>query len=116
MSKKEKEPDIKEESLNEGEETNAENEAAEEKTKEQELEEQLAAAKDSYLRTAAEYANYRARSAKEKEQDKKTKTEFKRGLRAQTSIIDDPIDFEIPDSFFEFNGNKKSKFSSVLGV
>ncbi|MCR5207133.1 MAG: nucleotide exchange factor GrpE, partial [Eubacterium sp.] len=28
----------------------------------------LAAAKDSYLRTAAEYANYRARSAKEKEQ------------------------------------------------
>ncbi len=68
MSKKEKEPDIKEESLNEGEETNAENEAAEEKTKEQELEEQLAAAKDSYLRTAAEYANYRARSAKEKEQ------------------------------------------------
>lgn len=37
------------------------------KSKEQELQEQLDAAKDAHLRTAAEYANYRARSAKEKE-------------------------------------------------
>ena len=36
--------------------------------KEPTLEEQLVDAKDQLLRTAAEYANFRARSAKEKEQ------------------------------------------------
>lgn len=52
-----------------------------------------------------------------KEQDKKIKEELKRGLRAQTSIIDDPIDFELPDVFpIDYSNNKKSKFSSVLGV
>ncbi len=39
-----------------------------EENKEPTLEEQLADAKDQLLRTAAEYANFRARSAKEKEQ------------------------------------------------
>ncbi len=65
MSKKEKETKAKNEDI--------ENEAAEaevevEETKEPTLEEQLAGVKDQLLRTAAEYANYRARSAKEKEQ------------------------------------------------
>lgn len=71
MSKKEKETELQEE-LNEEtvDATDAETEVEEEpaKTREEELEEQLAAAKDAHLRTAAEYANYRARSAKEKEQ------------------------------------------------
>lgn len=39
-----------------------------EETKESTLEDELKEAKDQLLRTAAEYANYRARSAKEKEQ------------------------------------------------
>ncbi len=66
MSKKE--PEKKEELEAEIEETIEEQEAPAEKTREEELEEQLASTKDSLLRTAAEYANYRARSAKEKEQ------------------------------------------------
>ena len=43
-------------------------EDTEQKAKEPTLEEQLNDTKDQLLRTAAEYANYRARSAKEKEQ------------------------------------------------
>ena len=66
MSKKE--PEIDEELETEVDETAEEQEAPVEKTHEEELEEQLASTKDSLLRTAAEYANYRARSAKEKEQ------------------------------------------------
>lgn len=45
-----------------------EEEKQEEKPIEQKLQELLDAAKEAHLRTAAEYANYRARSAKEKEQ------------------------------------------------
>lgn len=58
-----------------------------------------------------------AAAAWKKEQDKKIKEELKRGLRAQTSIIDDPIDFELPDGFFnDYSTNKRSKFSSILEV
>ncbi len=67
MSKKE--PETKEPELEmEAPEETQEPEVTVEKSREEELEEQLASAKDSLLRTAAEYANYRARSAKEKEQ------------------------------------------------
>lgn len=59
MSKKEKDEEIKEEEVIE--------KAAEEKS-EPSLEDELKDTKDQLLRTAAEYANYRARSAKEKEQ------------------------------------------------
>ncbi len=68
MSKKEA-PDTKEENTSpaqEEQETAAEEEAPQ--TKEASLEEQLKDTKEQLLRTAAEYANYRARSAKEKEQ------------------------------------------------
>ena len=76
MSKKEetkkdntKEEKAKEETKAEAAETQkaAESEAPEE-DKKAALEAQLKDAKDQLLRTAAEYANYRARSAKEKEQ------------------------------------------------
>ena len=66
MSKKE--PEINEELEDEVEKAAEEPEVTVEKSREEELEEQLASTKDSLLRTAAEYANYRARSAKEKEQ------------------------------------------------
>lgn len=65
MSKKAKDDEIKEEKFPEKE---AEITQSEEKSPLELLEEQLNQTKDSLLRTAAEYANYRARSAKEKEQ------------------------------------------------
>lgn len=70
MSKKEpKDEELLEEVTEEVTDAETEvEEAPEEKTKEEALEEQLAQTKDTLLRTAAEYANYRARSAKEKEQ------------------------------------------------
>lgn len=61
MSKKEKE------AVEEAEDKKVEQTPAEENS-EPTLEDQLKDAKDQLLRTAAEYANFRARSAKEKEQ------------------------------------------------
>ena len=68
MSKKEKLKD--EETVNEKAQEKAEEKEVEveEEKKEPTLEEQLESVKDQLLRTAAEYANYRSRSAKEKEQ------------------------------------------------
>ncbi|MBR3150261.1 MAG: nucleotide exchange factor GrpE [Eubacterium sp.] len=62
MSKKEKPEEIKEEEVVE------EAQKAEEEAKEPTIEDELKDTKEQLLRTAAEYANYRARSAKEKEQ------------------------------------------------
>lgn len=67
MSKKTKNEETTEEKLDDVS-TDEVKEAAPEEKKEPDLEEQLKDAKDQLLRTAAEYANYRARSAKEKEQ------------------------------------------------
>ena len=66
MSKKEKEEINKEEKVNEAQASEVEVEEVEEK-KEPTLEDQLADMKKQLAYTAAEYANYRARSAKEKE-------------------------------------------------
>ena len=73
---------------------------AEKKTKEEELLEQLEAAKEAHLRTAAEYANYRARSAKEKEQ---TFSNAKGAVIAEILPVIDNIERAIsaPDSDFE---------------
>lgn len=62
MSKKEKD-EVKEETVKE-----PEVETEDEKDEQSDIEKQLRDAKDQLLRTAAEYANFRARSAKEKEQ------------------------------------------------
>lgn len=65
MSKKEKETkteDVKEK------EKETETKKDNEEKKDPDLEQQLSDTKEQLLRTAAEYANYRARSAKEKEQ------------------------------------------------
>lgn len=62
MSKKEKD-EVKEEAVKE-----PEVETEDEKDEQSDIEKQLRDAKDQLLRTAAEYANFRARSAKEKEQ------------------------------------------------
>ena len=63
MSKKEKPEEITEEEVIE-----EQVEETPEETKEPTLEDELRDTKEQLLRTAAEYANYRARSAKEKEQ------------------------------------------------
>lgn len=62
MSKKEKD-EVKEEIVKE-----PEVEIEDEKDEQSDIEKQLRDTKDQLLRTAAEYANFRARSAKEKEQ------------------------------------------------
>ena len=62
MSKKEKD-EVKEETVKE-----PEVEIDDEKDEQSDIEKQLRDTKDQLLRTAAEYANFRARSAKEKEQ------------------------------------------------
>ncbi len=104
MSKKEK-PEAAEEVKAAEEEITEETEAAktpeaEEKTVEEELKEQLDAAKDAHLRIAAEYANYRARSAKEKEQ---TFSNAKGSVVAQILPVIDNIERAInaPDSDYE---------------
>ena len=63
MSKKEKDEEILEE-----EKTEEVKEEAQAEQEENAAEKELADVKEQLLRTAAEYANYRARSAKEKEQ------------------------------------------------
>lgn len=63
MSKKEKDEEILEE-----EKTEEVKEEAQAEKEENAAEKELADVKEQLLRTAAEYANYRARSAKEKEQ------------------------------------------------
>ena len=68
MSKKhDEEKNIPEETPVEETAPEAEAEAAPEKTAEEKLAEELAAEKEKYLRLAAEYDNYRRRSARERE-------------------------------------------------
>ncbi len=68
MSKKhDEEKKVPEEASVEEAKTETESEAPAEKTAEEKLSEELAAEKDKYLRLAAEYDNFRRRSAKERE-------------------------------------------------
>ena len=98
MSKKETEKVKEEKEKKETEEI--EEKETEEKTKEEELQEQLDAAKEAHLRTAAEYANYRARSAKEKEQ---TYSNAKGAVVTEILPVIDNIERAIsaPDSDYE---------------
>ena len=100
MSKKEVKDVEKEKEVDEVKEENEAEEKAPEKTKEEELQEQLDAAKEAHLRTAAEYANYRARSAKEKEQ---TYSNAKGAVVAEFLPVIDNIERAInaPDSDYE---------------
>ena len=84
----------------EKEKTDETEETEKEKTLEEKLTEQLEAAKDAHLRTAAEYANYRARSAKEKEQ---TYSNAKGAVIAEILPVIDNIERAIsaPDSDYD---------------
>ncbi len=102
MSKKEPKETAEavEETKTAEEEIKEETPDTEEKSREEELLEQLDAAKEAHLRTAAEYANYRARSAKEKEQ---TFSNAKGTVVAEILPVIDNIERAIsaPDSDYE---------------
>ena len=102
MSKKEPKETAEavEETKTAEEEIKEETPDTEEKSREEELQEQLDAAKEAHLRTAAEYANYRARSAKEKEQ---TFSNAKGTVVAEILPVIDNIERAIsaPDSDYE---------------
>ena len=102
MSKKEpnETAEAVEETKTAEEEIKEETPDTEEKSREEELQEQLDAAKEAHLRTAAEYANYRARSAKEKEQ---TFSNAKGTVVAEILPVIDNIERAIsaPDSDYE---------------
>ncbi len=116
MSDKEKATELEEELQEETVEvTEAETEIEEtpEKTREEELEEQLAAAKDAHLRTAAEYANYRARSAKEKEQ---TFTNAKCTVVADILPAIDNLERAIANDSGDYEGLKKGVEMTLTGL
>lgn len=51
-----------------------------------------------------------------REQNRIFKSTIKNELQKQSSTIDNLDDFDLLNNFHELNNNKKSKFSSVLGV
>lgn len=100
MSKKE---NTKPEKNTEAEET-TEPEVQVEEAKEPTIEDQLADAKEQLLRTAAEYANYRARSAKEKEQ---TYSNAKGAVIAEILPVIDNLERAIAQEQEDYDALKK---------
>lgn len=100
MSKKE---NTKPEKNIEAEET-TEPEVQVEEAKEPTIEDQLADAKEQLLRTAAEYANYRARSAKEKEQ---TYSNAKGAVIAEILPVIDNLERAIAQEQEDYDALKK---------
>ena len=117
MSKKEtnKAEEAEEKVTEETEKTEEKEEKKEEKKKSlaEELKEQLEAAKDAHLRTAAEYANYRTRSAKEKEQ---TYNNAKGAVVAEILPVIDNIERALcaPDS--DYDSLKKGVEMTLEGL
>lgn len=99
------------------EEETTEPEVQVEESKEPTLEDQLADAKEQLLRTAAEYANYRARSAKEKEQ---TYSNAKGAVIAELLPVIDNLERAIAQEQEDYDALKKgvemtmSQLSAVL--
>lgn len=112
MSKKEKETEeIKDEtSVNESEEKT---ESAKEEKKEPTLEDQLADAKKQLAYTAAEYANFRARSAKEKEQ---TYSNAKGNVIAEILPVIDNLERALSQGGQDFEALKKGVEMTLDGL
>lgn len=112
MSKKEKETEeIKDEaSVNESEEKT---ESAKEEKKEPTLEDQLADAKKQLAYTAAEYANFRARSAKEKEQ---TYSNAKGNVIAEILPVIDNLERALSQDGQDFEALKKGVEMTLDGL
>ena len=109
MSKKAKEKDeeIKDEAVNEAAEVEVE------EKKEPTLEDQLNDAKDQLLRTAAEYANFRARSAKEKEQ---TFSNAKGTVIAEILPVIDNLERAVAQDTADYESLKKGVEMTLNGI
>lgn len=81
-----------------------EKKAEEKEDKEPTVEDQLKDAKDQLLRTAAEYANYRARSAKEKEQ---TYSNAKGDVISEILPVIDNLERAVNSEQSDYEGLKK---------
>ena len=88
-------------------------EDTEQKAKEPTLEEQLNDTKDQLLRTAAEYANYRARSAKEKEQ---TYANAKGAVVAEIVPAIDNLERALGADNSDYEGLKKGVEMTLTGL
>lgn len=102
MSKKEETPETNEEVVEEV--TAEETEVEVEETKEPTVEDQLADVKKQLAYTAAEYANFRARSAKEKEQ---TYTNAKGNVVAELLPVIDNLERALAQEGEDFEALKK---------
>jgi molecular chaperone GrpE len=115
MSKKEKDEEVKDETVVE-EETQKEAQQEEvtvEQSKEKSLEDELKDTKDQLLRTAAEYANFRARSAKEKEQ---TYSNAKGNVIAEILPAIDNLERAIAQENSDLEGFKKGVEMTLNGL
>lgn len=108
MSKKDKN-----EELNEEIEEKTEQAEVEESAKEPTLEEQLAEMKSQMLRTAAEYDNFRKRSAKEKEQ---TYSNAKANVIAQLLPVIDNLDRALAQETEDYEALKKGVQMTMDGL
>jgi len=105
MSKNEKEEILKEEETPETEATAEETENP--------LEKELADTKEQLLRTAAEYANYRARSAKEKEQ---TYSNAKGNVVAEILPVIDNLERALCQESADFEALQKGVEMTLTGL
>jgi molecular chaperone GrpE len=112
MSKKTKDEEIKDENVTSEEETQQEETTVEEK-KEPTIEDELKDTKDQLLRTAAEYANYRARSAKEKEQ---TYSNAKGNVIAEILPVIDNLERALSQENSDYEAFKKGVEMTLNGM
>ena len=115
MSKKEEKKEIEqEEILEEAEEVTVEEAEAEvEPTAEEKLQKELDSTNDLLKRTAAEYANYRARSAKEKEQ---TYANAKGAVVAEIVPAIDNLERALGADNSDYEGLKKGVEMTLTGL
>lgn len=117
MSKKPKDEKPKDEKAKEkaveNEKTEQTSEAEAEEKKEPSLEDELKDAKEQLLRTAAEYANYRARSAKEKEQ---TYSNAKGNVVAEILPVIDNLERALSQENSDYEALKKGVEMTLNGL
>jgi molecular chaperone GrpE len=112
MSKKTKDEELNEEKV-ESEETQESGDVTVEEKKEPTIEDELKETKDQLLRTAAEYANYRARSAKEKEQ---TYSNAKGNVIAEILPVIDNLERAINQENSDYEALKKGVEMTLNGM
>lgn len=112
MSKKSKNEKIEDESIEE-EKTEQTAETKADEKKEPTLEDELKDTKEQLLRTAAEYANYRARSAKEKEQ---TYSNAKGNVVAEILPVIDNLERALGQENSDYEALKKGVEMTLNGL